>query len=147
MGLSFQNRFGCTNNVLDRPERLVDMSYGLGIIDSVSPQHPDTIVALFGFDFFFIDDKVTASFDFEIAAVALVADQAFVTVAQLLLSVCNNRLPIVRILTALFFIETDYIATLFYPNFLDFERCWILGFAALRNTLKPACSAAEHRQT
>src|SRR5215510_10976101 len=79
MGLSFQNRFGCTDNVLDRPERLVDVSYGLGIIDSVSPQHPDTIVALFGFDLFFIDDKVTASFDFEIAAVSLVADQAFVT--------------------------------------------------------------------
>jgi hypothetical protein len=84
-GSSFQNRFGCTNNVLDRPEGLVDMSYGLGIIDSVSPQHPDTIVALFGFDLFFIDDKVTASFNFEIAAVAFVADQAFVTVAQLLL--------------------------------------------------------------
>ena len=51
------------------------------------------------------------------------------------------------ILTALFLIETDYIATLFYPNLLNFERCWILGFAALWNTLKPACSAAEHRQT
>jgi hypothetical protein len=34
---------------------------------------------------FFIDDKVTASFDFEIATISLVADQAFVTVAQLLL--------------------------------------------------------------
>ena len=33
----FQNRFGCTNHVLDRPERLVDVSYRLGIIDSVSP--------------------------------------------------------------------------------------------------------------
>ena len=56
----------------------------------------------------------------------------------------NDRLPIVRILTALFFIETDDIATIFYPNFLNFERCWILGFAAPRNTLKLACSAAEH---
>ena len=36
-GLGFQNRFGCTNNVHDRPERLVDVSYGLAIIDSVSP--------------------------------------------------------------------------------------------------------------
>src|SRR5215831_8131020 len=78
-GSGFQNRFSCTNNVLDCPERLVDMSYGLGIIDSVSPQHPNAIVALFGFDLFFIDDKVTASFDFEIATVSLVADQAFVT--------------------------------------------------------------------
>src|SRR6266478_8678435 len=59
----------------------------------------------------------------------------------------DDRLPIVRILTALFFIETDYIATVLYPNFLDFKRCWILSFAALRNTLKPVCSAAEHRQT
>src|SRR6478672_5750915 len=59
----------------------------------------------------------------------------------------DDRLPIVRILTALFFIETDYIATVLYPNFLDFKRCRILSFAALRNTLKPACSAAEHRQT
>ena len=42
-------------------------------------------VALFGFDLFFIDDKVAASLDFEIAAVAFVADQAFVTVTQLLL--------------------------------------------------------------
>ena len=33
----FQNRFGCTNHVLDRPERLVDVGYGFGIIDSVSP--------------------------------------------------------------------------------------------------------------
>jgi hypothetical protein len=85
MGQSFQNRFSCANNVLDRPERLVDVSYGLGIINSVSPQYPKPVVALFGFDLFFIDDKVAASFDFEIAAVSLVADQAFVTVAQLLL--------------------------------------------------------------
>src|SRR5215471_14385740 len=59
----------------------------------------------------------------------------------------DDRLAIVRILTALFFIETDDIATVLYPNFLDFEWCRILGFAALRNTLKPACTAAEHRQT
>jgi len=61
-GLGFQNRFG-TNNILDRPERLVDVSYCLGIIDSVSPYHPDTIVALFGFDPVFIDGKVTALFN------------------------------------------------------------------------------------
>src|SRR6266446_16387 len=59
----------------------------------------------------------------------------------------NDRLPIVRILTALFFIKTDYIAAVLYPDFLDFERCWILGFAALRNTLEPRLSAAEHRHT
>src|SRR5262249_35565906 len=37
--------------------------------------------------------------------------------------------------------------TVLYPNFLDFKWCRILDFAALRNTLKPACTAAEHRQT
>jgi hypothetical protein len=30
----------------------------------------------------------------------------------------------VRIFTALFFIQTDYIATLLNPYFLDFERGW-----------------------
>src|SRR5215472_9522814 len=59
----------------------------------------------------------------------------------------DDRLAIVRILTALFFIETDDIATVLYPHFLNFERCWILGFAAFRNTLKPTCTAAQHRQT
>jgi hypothetical protein len=34
---------------------------------------------------FFIDDEVAASFDFEIAAIVLVADQAFVPAAQLFL--------------------------------------------------------------
>jgi hypothetical protein len=33
-------------------------------------------------DFFFIDAEVAASFDFEIAPKAFVADQAFVTLAQ-----------------------------------------------------------------
>src|SRR6266481_9255741 len=51
----------------------------------------------------------------------------------------DDRLPIMRIFTALFFIETDYIATVLYPHFLDFKRCWILSFAAFRHTLKPAC--------
>jgi hypothetical protein len=32
-GPGFQNRFGCTDNVLDNPECLVDVSYDLGIID------------------------------------------------------------------------------------------------------------------
>jgi hypothetical protein len=31
----------------------------------------------------------------------------------------------VGILTALFFIEADYIATVLYPNFLDFKGCRI----------------------
>src|SRR4029077_9207663 len=57
----------------------------------------------------------------------------------------NDRLPIMRIFTALFFIETDYVTTLFDPNLFDFERGWILRIAALWNTLKPSCTAAKHR--
>ena len=38
----------------------------------------------------------------------------------------DDRLPIMRIFTALFFIETDYVTTLFDPYLLDFERGWIL---------------------
>src|SRR6266478_6995639 len=57
----------------------------------------------------------------------------------------DDSLPIMRILTALFFIKTDYVTALFDPNFLDFERSWILCIAALWNTLKPACTAAKHR--
>src|ERR1700757_5294734 len=49
------------------------------------------------------------------------------------------------IFTPLFFIKTDYVTTLFDPNFLDFERGWILCIAALRNTFKPACTAAKYR--
>jgi hypothetical protein len=60
----FQNRLGCPEDVFDSPERLVNVSYRLGIVDSVSPQHPEPVVALFGFDLFFIDDKVAASFHF-----------------------------------------------------------------------------------
>src|SRR5271166_426533 len=59
----------------------------------------------------------------------------------------DGRLPIARILTTLFFVETDYVTTLLYPYFLDFVRGWILCIAALWNTLKPACTAAEHRNT
>src|ERR1700746_2998896 len=57
----------------------------------------------------------------------------------------EDRLPITRIFTAIFFIKTDYVTTLFDPYFLDFERGWILCMAALRNTFKPARTAAKHR--
>src|SRR6516162_6581549 len=58
--------------------------------------------------------------------------------------VCDDRLPIMRIFTALFFIKTDYVTTLFDPYFLDFERGWILCMVALWNTFKPACTAAKY---
>src|SRR6516165_12569239 len=57
----------------------------------------------------------------------------------------DDRLPIVCIFTALFFIKADYVTTLFNPDFLDFERGWILCIAALRNTFKPSRAAAKHR--
>jgi hypothetical protein len=41
---------------------------------------------------------------------------------KLLLEVRDNGLPVVRILTALFFIKTKDIATIFYPDFVDFKR-------------------------
>jgi hypothetical protein len=34
----------------------------------------------------------------------------------------DDRRPIVRIFTTLFFIEADYITTLFDPELLDLER-------------------------
>ena len=73
-GTGLKDRFARTDNVLDRPQRLVDVSHRFGIVDSVSPQHPDAIVALLGFDLFFIDNEVAASFHFEIATIAFVAD-------------------------------------------------------------------------
>src|ERR1700730_1168076 len=57
----------------------------------------------------------------------------------------DDSLPIMRIFTTLFFIETDYVTTLLNPYFFDFERGWILCIAALWNTFKPACTAAKHR--
>src|SRR6516164_9194977 len=57
----------------------------------------------------------------------------------------HDRLPIMGIFTALFFIKTDYVTTLLNPYFLDFEWGWILCMAALRNTFKPASTAAKHR--
>jgi hypothetical protein len=45
---------------LDRPQCLIDVSHCLDIIDSVSPQHPQPVVAFFGFDLLFIDNKVAA---------------------------------------------------------------------------------------
>jgi hypothetical protein len=66
-----------------------------------------------------------------IATVTFVTHQALVPLSKLLLEVRDNGLPVVRILTALFFIKTNDIATIFYSDFLDFKRCWIFGVAAL----------------
>src|SRR5580693_3992641 len=58
----------------------------------------------------------------------------------------DNGLSVVRILAAFFFIETDDIAAVLDPDFLDFERSRILGIRALRNTFLPLLSAPEHRE-
>src|ERR1700758_4681987 len=57
----------------------------------------------------------------------------------------DDRLPIVCIFAALFFIKTDYATALFDPNLLDLEGSRILCIAALWNTFKPSCPAAKHR--
>src|ERR1700756_1097641 len=57
----------------------------------------------------------------------------------------DDRLPIMCIFAALFFIETDYVTTLFDPHLLDLEGGRILCMAALWNALKPAYTAAKHR--
>src|SRR6202047_5123989 len=84
--------------------------------------------------------------NFQVAAVTFVTHQTLVPLSKLLLEVRDNGLPVVRILTALFFIKTNDIATIVYPDFLYFKRGWILGVAALRNALNPWIFAAEHRQ-
>src|SRR6516162_1974815 len=57
----------------------------------------------------------------------------------------DDCLPIVRLFTAVFFIKTDHLTTLFNPDLLDLERGRILCIATLWNTLKAACTAAKHR--
>ncbi len=51
-GSGFQNRLGCPKDILDRPERLVNVSYRLGVVDGLvrSTQSPSVTVAqhLFG---------------------------------------------------------------------------------------------------
>src|SRR5277367_2463996 len=110
-GPGFENRFGRAKDVFDCPEILVDVSNCLGIIVGVSPQHPDSVVARLGFDPLFVEGKMTLALDFEITPITFVTDQTFITATKLLLQMRDNRLPIVRILTAFFFIETDDITT------------------------------------
>jgi hypothetical protein len=76
--------------------------------------------------------------------VTFVTDQTFVAAMRLLSQVPDDRIPIVSIFASLFFVETDDIPTVLYPDFLDFERYRILGFAALRNALERRLSAAKH---
>jgi hypothetical protein len=54
--------------------------------------------------------------------VTFVTDQTFVAAMRLLSQVPDDRIPIVSIFASLFFVETDDIPTVLYPDFLDFER-------------------------
>jgi hypothetical protein len=65
-----------------------------------------------------IDLEVPLAFDFKVAAVALVAHQAFVALAQLLPQVGHDGLPVMGVLAALFLVEAHDVATVFYPHFL-----------------------------
>ena len=56
----------------------------------------------------------------------------------------DDRRPIVCIFTTLFFIEADYITTLFDPNLLDLKRSRILCSGALWNTFEPAGTTPKH---
>jgi len=61
------------------------VSYRLGIVVGVSPQHPDAIIALFGFDLLLIQGEMTIAFDFEKTTIAFITDQTLVSAAKLLL--------------------------------------------------------------
>jgi hypothetical protein len=57
-GPGIYNRFGGADDVLDRPECLVDVSHRLGIVDGIGAQNPEPIVARFGFDLLFINREI-----------------------------------------------------------------------------------------
>ena len=49
-GPGIYNRFAGADDVLDRPECLVDVSHRLGIVDGIGAQNPEPVLARFGFD-------------------------------------------------------------------------------------------------
>src|SRR5258705_12169634 len=117
-GPGVHNRFGRADDVLDRPERLVDVSDRLSIVEGIGAQNPEAVVAHFVFDLLFINRKMMVPLNFQIATVTLVSDQTLVPLPKLLLQVRDNGLSVVRILPALFFIKTDDIAAVLDPDFL-----------------------------
>ena len=121
-GPGVHNRFGGAEDVLDRPECFVDLSDCLSVVDGIAAHHPEPVVACFGFDLLLTNREMIILLNFQVATVTFVTHQALVPLPKLLLEVRDNGLPVVRILTALFFIKTKDIATIFYPDFLDFKR-------------------------
>ena len=84
-GPGIYNRFGGADDVLDRPECLVDVSDRLGIVDGIGAQNPEPVVARFGFDLLFINREMMVPLNFQIATVTFVTDQTLVPLPKLLL--------------------------------------------------------------
>ena len=84
-GPGVHNRFGRADDVLDRPERFVDVSDRLGIVEGIGAQNPEPVVTRFGFDLLFINRKMMVPLNFQIATVTLVSDQTLVPLPKLLL--------------------------------------------------------------
>jgi hypothetical protein len=90
---------------------------------------------------------VTLALQFQVPAVALVAHQAFIALAQLLTQVGHDGLPVMGVLAALFLVEAYDVATIFYPHVLQFERSGIFRMLPFRHALKPAPPMAQHLGT
>src|SRR5205823_13027098 len=84
--------------------------------------------------------EVAFPFDFEVAAVAFVADQTFIALAQLLAQVGHDGLTVVGVFASFFLVEADHVPTRLRPDLLDFERGGILGALALRHPFQPAAA-------
>jgi hypothetical protein len=84
-GPGVHNRFGGADDVLDRPECLVDVSDRLGIVHSIGAQEPELVVARFGFDLFLINREMMVPLNFQIATVTFVSDQTLIPLSKLLL--------------------------------------------------------------
>ena len=84
-GPGVHNRFGRADDILDRPERLVDVSDRLSIVEGIGAQNPEPVVAHFVFDLLFINRKMMVSLNFQIATVTFISDQTLVPLPKLLL--------------------------------------------------------------
>ena len=85
-GPGVHSRFGGADDVLDRPECLVDVSDRLGIVDGIGAQDPEPVVARFDFDLLFINREMMIPLNFQIATVTFVSDQTLVSLSKLLLA-------------------------------------------------------------
>ena len=84
-GPGIYNRFGGADDVLDRPECLVDVSDRLGIVEGIGAQNPEPVVARFDFDLLLINREMIVPLNFQIATVTFVTDQTLIPLTKLLL--------------------------------------------------------------